>query len=449
MMSNQLPDTLAEELTGGLRFALGSDLVAVYLYGSAVVGGFVTDVSDIDLLVVTQRDLDAAVAERLEAFHSEFVGRHPDWDDRLELVYVGQDTLAHFRAGGGLGVISPGEPFHLRDGVELWIGNFYLVRETGRTLVGPPPADTIPSVSWTDFLTDIRRYADEVRSRNLRNATPGNRAYCVLTMCRALATIRNDRPCSKQEGAALVRSWMPKWAWLIDEAERCRLSRGRLDLADDRVTEAAASFVALVGDAILTIGQDMLSSPPRSTHQMEFTALLAPMNQVDQQIDDLRHLDPAAGSGLPAHVTLLYPFGPVDQIDTEVVSRLRALFGAHRPFTVEFRYIRWFGDDVLWLAPEDPGPFVAMTEAVVAAYPQWQPYGGAFETIIPHLTVDSTEAADGLASVGELRAAEAALLGRLPLRDTADRVLLMVGTREPRSWRVLEEFRLGQSVSGS
>ena len=54
---------------------------------------------------------------------------------------------------------------------------------------------------------------------------------------------------------------------------------------------------------------------------MEFTALLAPMNQVDQQIDDLRHLDPAAGSGLPAHVTLLYPFGPVDQIDTEVVSR--------------------------------------------------------------------------------------------------------------------------------
>jgi hypothetical protein len=72
-------------------------------------------------------------------------------------------------------------------------------------------------------------------------------------MCRALATIRNDRPCSKQEGAALIRSWLPDWAWLIDEAERCRLSRGRSGFADDRVTEAAASFVALVGDAILTI----------------------------------------------------------------------------------------------------------------------------------------------------------------------------------------------------
>jgi hypothetical protein len=240
---------------------------------------------------------------------------------------------------------------------------------------------------------------------------------------------------------------MPEWAWLIDEAERCRLSRGRSGLADDRVTEAAASFVALVGDAILTISRDMLSSTPRSTHQMEFTALIVPMNRVDQQIDDLRHIDPAAGFGLPAHVTLLYPFGPVDQIDTTVISRLRALFAAHRPFAVEFRCIRWFGDDVLWLAPEDSGPFVAMTEAVVAAYPQWQPYGGAFETIIPHLTVDSSEAADGLASVGELRAAEAALIGRLPLRDTADRVLLMAGRREPRSWRVLEEFRLAQPGS--
>jgi len=257
MMSDQLLDTFAEGLTAGLRSALGSDLVAVYLYGSTVVGGFVADVSDIDLLVVTQRDLDAALAERLEAFHSEFVECHPDWDDRLELVYVGLDTLANFRAGGSLAVISPGEPFHLRDGVELWISNFYLVRETGVTLFGPPPADTIPPVSWTDFLTEIRRYADEVRSRNLRCATPAGRAYCVLTMCRALATIRNDRPCSKQEGAALVRSWMPEWAWLIDEAECCRLSRGRWGLTDDRVTEAAESFVALVGDAILTISQDI------------------------------------------------------------------------------------------------------------------------------------------------------------------------------------------------
>lgn len=168
------------------------------------------------------------------------------------------------------------------------------------------------------------------------------------------------------------------------------------------------------------------------------------MNQVGQQIDDLRHLDPAAGFGLPAHVTVLYPFGPVDLLDTRVISRLRRLFAAHPPFKVEFRRSRWFGDTVLWLGPEDSGPFVAMTEAVVASYPQWQPYGGAFARVIPHLTVgDNTEASGRLASFGELRAAEALVTQRLPLRDSADRVLLMAGRREPNSWRVLEEFRLG------
>jgi 2'-5' RNA ligase len=177
---------------------------------------------------------------------------------------------------------------------------------------------------------------------------------------------------------------------------------------------------------------------------MEFTTLLVPMPEVGRQIDDLRHLDPAAGFGLPAHVTVLYPFGPLDELDATVRARLRGLFAAFRPFEVAFASARWFGDDVLWLGPENSGPFVAMTEAVVAAYPRWRPYGGAFSTIVPHLTVgDGTEAAGRLASAADLRAAEAAVLPRLPLRDTADRVLLMAGKREPNSWRVLEEFRLG------
>lgn len=182
-----------------------------------------------------------------------------------------------------------------------------------------------------------------------------------------------------------------------------------------------------------------------SINRTEFTALLVPLNEVGRQIDDLRQLDPAAGFGLPAHVTVLYPFGPVDALDGSAISRLRGLFAAQQPFEVEFPSARWFGEDVLWLAPDDPRPFVAMTEAVVAAYPQWQPYGGTFATIVPHLTIgDNTDSAGRLASAAQLRAAEAAVLPRLPLRDSADSVLLMAGQRELNSWRVLQEFRLGQ-----
>ena len=254
-MSDQLALAFAQELASGLQSALGPDLVAAYLQGSAVAGGFVPGTSDIDLLVVVERDLDEVTAAALRTFHGSVVQRHAEWENRLELVYVGRGTLSDFRAGGLLGVISPGEPFHVRRGVELWIGNFYLVRETGVTVFGPPPADTIPPVSWAEFLTEIRRYADEVRSRDLRNATPGDRAYCVLTMCRALATVRDDRTYAKEEGAALVRSWMPEWAWLIDEASSCRLARGHAGFADERAIEAAVTFVALVGDAISEIAR--------------------------------------------------------------------------------------------------------------------------------------------------------------------------------------------------
>ena len=145
--AKQPPASLVEELKTGLGSALGSELVAVYLYGSSVSGGFDEDVSDIDLLVVTAQDLNEMDQGRIEALHARIVERHPEWDDRLELVYVGRETLAHFRAGGTIGVISPGEPFHIRDGIELWLQNFYLVRETGMTLTGPMPSATVPEIS--------------------------------------------------------------------------------------------------------------------------------------------------------------------------------------------------------------------------------------------------------------------------------------------------------------
>lgn len=250
MITDQPSAAVVEELALGLRSALGPALVAVYLYGSSVSGGFDVGVSDIDLLVVTERDLDADAIPRLESLHSHMVERYPEWDDRLELVYVSRGTLARFRDGGAIGVISPGEPFHVRDGIELWLQNFYLVRETGVTLEGPDPTATIPEISWQEFLAAATSYAEEVRGRSLRDATPGARAYGVLTMCRVLCTVRSNRPCSKQESAEWVRTQMPEWAYLIDAAERCRLSRGRTGFAGPETTQAAERLIGLLGDAI-------------------------------------------------------------------------------------------------------------------------------------------------------------------------------------------------------
>jgi hypothetical protein len=75
---NSHPPPFVEELKTSLRSALGPELVAVYLYGSAVSGGFDEGVSDIDLLVVTAQDLNDKDIERIEALHTRIVERHPE-----------------------------------------------------------------------------------------------------------------------------------------------------------------------------------------------------------------------------------------------------------------------------------------------------------------------------------------------------------------------------------
>ena len=147
MTCDRPSEAFVRELTEGIQSALGTDLAALYLYGSSISGGFDAGVSDIDLLAVTSRGISEVDRASVEAFHRLVVERNTEWVDRLEIVYVSRATLAGFRAGGSLGVISPGEPFHVRDGVELWLQNFYLVREAGVALRGPDPATVIPAIA--------------------------------------------------------------------------------------------------------------------------------------------------------------------------------------------------------------------------------------------------------------------------------------------------------------
>jgi len=250
VIDRQLPVELVQELTSGIGAGLGEGLVGLYLYGSSVSGGFEAEASDIDLLAVTSRDVSEIDFTGLEAVHRDFVERHPAWNDRLEIVYVGRRTLWSFRGGGSLAIISPGEPFHIRDGVELYLQNWFLVRETGVTLRGMAPGAVIPAIGWSEFIEAIERYAAEVRGRNLAATNPGARAYAVLTMCRALCTILTHRPCSKQEGAAWARERMPEWSWLIDAAVECWLSRGAIGFAEDETRAAAEELIRLLADEV-------------------------------------------------------------------------------------------------------------------------------------------------------------------------------------------------------
>jgi 2'-5' RNA ligase len=141
-------------------------------------------------------------------------------------------------------------------------------------------------------------------------------------------------------------------------------------------------------------------------------------------------------TGVPAHITLLFPFLPAARIDPALIEGLREFFAAFPAFRFVLRRTERF-PEVLYLAPEPAESFVRLTEAIVARYPEHPPYEGAFETIVPHLTV-----AQGAEQA--LAAAEADVRRALPLEAAAAEVVLLEevvadwGRWEPRARLALD-----------
>lgn len=127
--------------------------------------------------------------------------------------------------------------------------------------------------------------------------------------------------------------------------------------------------------------------------------------------------------GMPPHVTLLYP-APGDVVGiAETVWDFSA-------FDVGFRQLDRF-PGTLWLAPEPSEPFVELTNALVARYPEHQPYGGAFPRVIPHLTVAQAELDDAAAAIADW----------LPLQARAESAVLLEHVQSDH-WRELATFDL-------
>jgi 2'-5' RNA ligase len=176
------------------------------------------------------------------------------------------------------------------------------------------------------------------------------------------------------------------------------------------------------------------------------TAVVVPIDAAEVVVaEHRRNLDAAASWGVPAHVTILYPFVHPMALDEAVLSRLGAALNSVPAFECSFTRCQWFSEAVLWLAPEPVQPFRDLTSAVWHAFPEYPPYGGAFDDVVPHLTVGEVgERRRG--SLEQLRAAEADVSPQLPIRTRVDRVLLIAGTNVANSWYSVQEFRLAPAV---
>lgn len=143
--------------------------------------------------------------------------------------------------------------------------------------------------------------------------------------------------------------------------------------------------------------------------------------------------DWSAQRGVPAHITILYPFAPTERVDDALLARLRELFAAEAPIPFELARVARF-PEVAWLAPEPSEPFQALIQLVAGAFPDYPPYEGVHDEVIPHLTV-----AEGAPELQDR--VEAALEGHLPIRTHADHVAFLFEDDEG-LWNEADRFPL-------
>ena len=153
-----------------------------------------------------------------------------------------------------LGIISPGEPFHIVKAGADWLISWRALRKDGVALMGPPIQCLIDPITTDDFLDavaeHIYRYRESVTKPHNKQAL----AYIVLTVARGVYTLHHREDASKAVAAAWAEGRFPRWVELIRGALRWRADPASDCLASEQIAPDAAAYV-----------HDMLSQLPPAT----------------------------------------------------------------------------------------------------------------------------------------------------------------------------------------
>ena len=106
------------------------------------------------------------------------------------------------------------------------------------------------------------------------------------------------------------------------------------------------------------------------------SAIIVPVS-VPVGVNRLRErMDPSAADGVPAHVTLIYPFMPPSELKDNVRRRVEDIIAAEPAFPFVLASVgRW--PKVVYLQPDPEDPFRRLTAALASAFPDYPPYEGA------------------------------------------------------------------------
>lgn len=154
------------------------------------------------------------------------------------------------------------------------------------------------------------------------------------------------------------------------------------------------------------------------------STIIIPVPEAEELVGAYRdRYDPVARAGIPAHITLLYPFLDREAITRKSVTEVREVFQSFQPFDFFFAEARRF-PGVLYLHPQPKIEFIRMTLALVNHFPDHPPYKGAYSSIVPHLTVAHVDDAVALEAIAVEFQSHAG--SYLPMKSRVEEIWLMV-----------------------
>jgi len=103
-----------------------------------------------------------------------------------------------------------------------------------------------------------------------------------------------------------------------------------------------------------------------------------------------------------AHITVLAPFGRDQDPTPGELAEVEEFFADQTAFGYELTQVCTFPDGTRYLSPEPASALSRLTHGLHHLFPEYPPYEGRFDLVVPHLTIPDD-----------------ALVGRLPIRAHA------------------------------
>jgi hypothetical protein len=200
---------------------LGENLVGAYLQGSFAVGD-ADEHSDVDFLVVLERELREEEQRALQALQKRLFALPNRWAQHLEGSYVPRDQLRRLdpeRRGWFYfdnGATEPAWDNHDNTAVVRWS-----LRERGIVLAGPDPRTLVDRVTAAELRADALRTLEEWEEwlPTLKRWSARLQPLAVLSYCRILHTLEKGTIGSKGEaGEWALEALAPEWRGLVRRA---------------------------------------------------------------------------------------------------------------------------------------------------------------------------------------------------------------------------------------